>query len=115
MKRFNMKRVNRDAPRQHVEIECGSKVEADKLVKKVLNYIERIRPSIERASFGYATNAVDVRDKMNELVLERNLSSSRGAKLGLHAVLKQKERFEGDAKRKYAPTLTVTYSSGLGQ
>merc|ERR1719242_786172 len=47
MKRFNMKRLNRDAPVVTVEIECANKGEAGKLEKKILNYIERLRPKIE--------------------------------------------------------------------
>merc|ERR1719242_350693 len=115
MKRFNMKRLNRDAPLRTVEIECASKSEADRLQKKILNYIERIRPTIERATFGYATNSIDVAPKLTQIVVNRNLGSTNARRKGLFNVLNVKDAFESDAKAQRAPTLTATYSSKLGR
>lgn len=118
MKRYNMKRLNLDiqsAPLRTVKIECANKGEAGKLEKKILNYIERIGPTIERASLGYASKRVDVTEKMTKMVENRNVGSSRAAIKGMEVVMAQKEAFANDKKEKRAPTLTVTYSSKLGR
>merc|ERR1712173_520592 len=74
LKSYNMRRINRNAPKKVIKIECTDKNEAEKLEKKILKYIAKIAPKIECASIGYATKRMDVTKRMREIVDLRDLS-----------------------------------------
>eukprot|EP01084_Bolivina_argentea_P282094 482791_1 len=110
MKGYNMTRVNLEAKTKQIQIECANKIEADKLVKKVSKYLQKINPQIVRATMGYATQWRDCTPRMKEIADKRDLSRLRPQDDLAHHLQVQK-----DKDSEYRQTLVVTYKSTLGQ